>query len=471
MGEALIAAAAEAGIRITLLDTAYLLGGFGAAPATRCPAALLRRHRRGAGPSGSALKGARHARIGAAIHSVRAVPAGRLGHRRRTLGRRRPLHVHLSEQTAENDACRGPRPHPHPAARRPRRAGPAHHRRARHPPHRRGHRAARRHRHRRLHVPHHRARPRRRHRPGRRSSRRGLAALLGSDSHAVIDLLEEARAMELNERLRTRTRGHWTAARCCAPPPTTATPPSAGPTRAAWSPARSPTSRRSRWTPSAPRAPLPRARRRDGRIRGDRRGRPPHGGRRPAHRPRRGPPARPRRPAALTSAIAVPARLTRPRCPRPPTTARPPAGASLLDHRHRQPAHERPLPRLGRRRDAETPSDSIPDAAVVIDGGRVAWVGRLRQSTRHRQPPRRGRPGRAARLRRLALATWSSPATAAAEFAARMAGRALHRGRHPHHRRRDPRRHRRRARANLGGSLAESSARAPPRSRPSPATG
>ncbi|MCZ9336808.1 amidohydrolase family protein, partial [Streptomyces sp. TRM76130] len=28
--------------------------------------------------------------------------------------------------------------------------------------------------------------------------------------HAVIDLLEEARAMELNERLRTRTRGHWT---------------------------------------------------------------------------------------------------------------------------------------------------------------------------------------------------------------------------------------------------------------------
>jgi cytosine/adenosine deaminase-related metal-dependent hydrolase len=28
----------------------------------------------------------------------------------------------------------------------------------------------------------------------------------------VIDLLEEARAMELDERLRTRARGHWTAA-------------------------------------------------------------------------------------------------------------------------------------------------------------------------------------------------------------------------------------------------------------------
>lgn len=40
----------------------------------------------------------------------------------------------------------------------------------------------------------------------------GSPLCLGSDSHAVIDLLEEARAMELNERLRTRTRGHWTAA-------------------------------------------------------------------------------------------------------------------------------------------------------------------------------------------------------------------------------------------------------------------
>lgn len=35
---------------------------------------------------------------------------------------------------------------------------------------------------------------------------------LGSDSHAVIDMFEEARALELDERLRSRTRGHWTAA-------------------------------------------------------------------------------------------------------------------------------------------------------------------------------------------------------------------------------------------------------------------
>ncbi|EST32044.1 hypothetical protein N566_20295, partial [Streptomycetaceae bacterium MP113-05] len=42
--------------------------------------------------------------------------------------------------------------------------------------------------------------------------RAGSALSLGSDSHAVVDLLEEARAMELDERLRTRRRGHWTAA-------------------------------------------------------------------------------------------------------------------------------------------------------------------------------------------------------------------------------------------------------------------
>ncbi|WP_309056240.1 amidohydrolase family protein, partial [Streptomyces sp.] len=42
--------------------------------------------------------------------------------------------------------------------------------------------------------------------------RAGSPLSLGSDSHAVIDLLEEARAMELDERLRSRTRGHWTAA-------------------------------------------------------------------------------------------------------------------------------------------------------------------------------------------------------------------------------------------------------------------
>ncbi len=213
MGEALIEAAADAGIRITLLDTAYLSSGFGQAPdkhqlrfsdgsadawAERC----------------SVLKDRDHARIGAAIHSVRAVPADQLATVARWAGERRaPLHVHLSEQTAENEACLevhgctptqllalhgvlGPRTtgvhNTHltaedisliggsgtgtcmcPTTERDLADGIG---------------------------------------PATALQNEGSPLSLGSDSHAVIDLLEEARAMELNERLRTRTRGHWTAA-------------------------------------------------------------------------------------------------------------------------------------------------------------------------------------------------------------------------------------------------------------------
>jgi cytosine/adenosine deaminase-related metal-dependent hydrolase len=39
----------------------------------------------------------------------------------------------------------------------------------------------------------------------------GCPLTLGSDSHAVIDLFEEARAVELHERLTTHERGHWPA--------------------------------------------------------------------------------------------------------------------------------------------------------------------------------------------------------------------------------------------------------------------
>jgi formiminoglutamate deiminase len=42
--------------------------------------------------------------------------------------------------------------------------------------------------------------------------RAGAGLSLGSDSHAVIDLFEEARAVELNERLVTERRGHHSAA-------------------------------------------------------------------------------------------------------------------------------------------------------------------------------------------------------------------------------------------------------------------
>ncbi|MEU9244000.1 formimidoylglutamate deiminase [Streptomyces sp. NPDC048385] len=213
MGEALIAAAADAGIRITLLDTAYLSAGFG-----EPPNAHQRRFSDGSAEAWAercaVLKERDHARIGAAIHSVRAVPAGQLATVAQWADERRaPLHVHLSEQTAENDACRaahgctparlladhgvlGPRTtgvhNTHltdedialiggsgtgtcmcPTTERDLADGIG---------------------------------------PAVALQKQGSPLSLGSDSHAVIDLLEEARAMELDERLRTRTRGHWTAA-------------------------------------------------------------------------------------------------------------------------------------------------------------------------------------------------------------------------------------------------------------------
>lgn len=213
MGEALIAAAREAGIRITLLDTAYLAAGFGREP-DRHQVRFSDGTADAWAERASLLRGDDQTLIGAAVHSVRAVPAGQLA----TVAawaeeRQAPLHVHLSEQTAENDACLaahgrtptrlladhgvlGPRTtgvhNTHlteedialigssatgtcmcPTTERDLADGTG---------------------------------------PAVALQRAGSPLSLGSDSHAVIDLFEEARAMELDERLRTRTRGHWTAA-------------------------------------------------------------------------------------------------------------------------------------------------------------------------------------------------------------------------------------------------------------------
>ena len=96
--------------------------------------------RRGAAPTVPA------SRIGAAVHSVRAVdPAAIAVVAAWAAGRGAPLHAHVSEQPAENEqvlAAHGA--HPGRAARRGRRARRAVHRRPRHPPHDRRHRAARR---------------------------------------------------------------------------------------------------------------------------------------------------------------------------------------------------------------------------------------------------------------------------------------------------------------------------------------
>jgi formiminoglutamate deiminase len=215
MSAALVEAAAHAGIRLTLLDACYLTASVDGAPL--------------AGPQrrfgdGDALRWAdrvaafrpenEHARVGTAIHSVRAVPAEQLATIANLADRAGvPLHVHLSEQPAENDACRathGVTPtrlladhgvlgahttavhatHPTsgdltllgdsrtgvclcPTTERDLADGIG---------------------------------------PARRMAEAGSPLSLGSDSHAVVDLFEEARAVELDERLRTRRRGHFTAA-------------------------------------------------------------------------------------------------------------------------------------------------------------------------------------------------------------------------------------------------------------------
>ncbi|GIH74889.1 formimidoylglutamate deiminase [Planobispora longispora] len=217
MGHALVQAAREAGLRITLLDACYLTAGAGK-PLT---GAQLRfgdgdaeRWAVRAEALASAYAGDREVEIGAAVHSVRAVPAEHMGvvaafsHHHAV-----PLHAHVSEQRAENAACvelysatpvqvlhehgvLGPRTtavhatHVSdvdvallgqsktyvcmcPTTERDLADGIG---------------------------------------PARAMSDAGSPITLGSDSHAVVDLFEEARAVELDERLATERRGHWRAA-------------------------------------------------------------------------------------------------------------------------------------------------------------------------------------------------------------------------------------------------------------------
>jgi formiminoglutamate deiminase len=116
MGRALIAAAAEAGVRLTLLDTCYLSGGLSAADGIVPLAGPQLRFGdvdgEGWASRVSSFGADAHGllgpsvRLGAALHSVRAVPPEQMGpvvSWARSVGS--PLHVHLSEQVAENRAC------------------------------------------------------------------------------------------------------------------------------------------------------------------------------------------------------------------------------------------------------------------------------------------------------------------------------------------------------------------------------
>jgi len=215
MGEALVAAARDAGLRITLLDTCYLAGGIGQPLGD-----VQQRFSDGSADAWAArvvaLKGDDDVVVGAAAHSVRGVPRDQLPTVAEALPDA-PLHVHLSEQVAENEACRAA--YGRTPAQLLDEAGFL-----------TGRTSA-------VHAT---------HLTGvdigllgssatyacfcpttERDLADGIgpsAALrdagspltLGSDSHAVIDLFEEMRAVELDERLATQRRGTWSSAELLA---------------------------------------------------------------------------------------------------------------------------------------------------------------------------------------------------------------------------------------------------------------
>jgi formiminoglutamate deiminase len=212
MGHALIEAAQQAGIRITLLDTCYLAGGIGEEPNE-----VQRRFSDGDADAWvervERLKPSAVARVGAAIHSVRAVdPEGAASVAGWADRGALPLHAHLSEQPAENEACvaaygRTPTAVLQGAGALSERFTAIH---ATHlsdddirmlgsagascclcPTTERdlGDGIG----------------------PARRLVDAGARLALGSDSHALIDPFEEARAVELDERLASRERGHHRA--------------------------------------------------------------------------------------------------------------------------------------------------------------------------------------------------------------------------------------------------------------------
>jgi formiminoglutamate deiminase len=209
MGHRMLAAAEEAGLRITLLDTLYLTSTVDGVPLE----GPQRRFGDGSVDAWAARLAALDlgtaAKVGAAVHSVRAVGRAALAEVPKVAGDR-PVHVHLSEQRAENEACQ--RAHGCSPTELLADAGlvtPA--------------LTA-------VHATHLSDEDRtglgdagssvcfcptteRDLADGIGTARAlvdaGARLCLGSDSHAVIDLLEEARAVELDERLRDEHRGHF----------------------------------------------------------------------------------------------------------------------------------------------------------------------------------------------------------------------------------------------------------------------
>jgi formiminoglutamate deiminase len=213
MGHALIQAAAEAGIRITLIDACYLHGGI-----RQPPEGAQRRFSDGTVEAWvervDALSADGGPLVGAAIHSVRAVdPDSARVVAEWARGGGRPLHAHVSEQPAENEACTEAYGRTPTAVLADAGALDAHFTA--------------------IHATHLTGddvrllgdagacccvcpTTERDLADGIGGMRRlvdgGATLSLGSDSHAVIDVFEEARAVELDERLASGERGRHRAA-------------------------------------------------------------------------------------------------------------------------------------------------------------------------------------------------------------------------------------------------------------------
>ena len=196
--EAMIRAAADAGIRLTLIDACYLHGGL---PRFRDASAEAWADRV------AQLAPSPGARLGVAIHSVRAVdPDSAATVSRFAADRAWPLHAHVSEQPAENEECL------------------ERHRMT--PLELLDHAGALSERFTAVHATHFNAGDARRLEDANAycclcpTTERDLAdgigrphgrLTLGSDSQAVIDIFEEARAVELDQRLGTGVRGNYAA--------------------------------------------------------------------------------------------------------------------------------------------------------------------------------------------------------------------------------------------------------------------
>jgi formiminoglutamate deiminase len=124
MGHALLQAAAEAGLRISLLDTLYLTSTVDGDAPVGPQRPVLRRLGRELGRAGGRPQSPPHAVIGAAAHSVRAVPAAKLAETDILSGGTARPRAPVRAAGRERDLPGPLRPHPDRGARRRRPAGP-----------------------------------------------------------------------------------------------------------------------------------------------------------------------------------------------------------------------------------------------------------------------------------------------------------------------------------------------------------